>query len=95
MKLNISGLCIRLYSEDDFTNFQPYTTPELQRVSLDAVVLQMAAMGVNDPKTFPFLEPPSENAINSAVTLLQVDFIAYSFQKKHDFKFLTEFALSN
>ena len=65
------GLCIRLYSEEDFESFQPYTTPELQRVSLDAVVLQMAAMGVNDPKIFPFLEPPSENAINSAVTLLQ------------------------
>ena len=65
------GLCIRLYSEKDFDSFQPYSTPELQRVSLDAVVLQMASMGLQDPRKFPFLEAPAESAIVSAVTLLE------------------------
>ncbi|XP_075241329.1 putative ATP-dependent RNA helicase DHX34 isoform X2 [Convolutriloba macropyga] len=65
------GLCIRLYSEVDFDSFQPYSTPELQRVSLDAVILQMASMGLQDARRFPFLEAPAESAISSAVTLLE------------------------
>ena len=65
------GLCIRLYSEADFDTFQPYSTPELQRVSLGAVVLQMASMGLQDARKFPFLQSPTDAAISSAVTLLE------------------------
>ena len=47
------GVCIRLYSEDDFTSRPRYTDPEILRTNLAAVILQMAALNLGDIETFP------------------------------------------
>ena len=44
------GVCFRLYGEPDYEAFQEYSTPEIQRVPLDALVLQMISMGLPDAR---------------------------------------------
>jgi HrpA-like RNA helicase len=44
------GVCYRLYSEHDYISFQEYSTPEIRRVPLDALMLQMISMGLKDPR---------------------------------------------
>ncbi|KAG1657328.1 putative ATP-dependent RNA helicase DHX34 [Nymphon striatum] len=64
------GVCYRLYSEKEYGEMSPYSTPEIQRVPLDALILQMLAMGLPDPRKFPFIEPPSSSSIENAVVSL-------------------------
>ena len=65
------GVCIRLYSEDDFESRPRYTDPEILRTNLAAVILQMAALNLGDIETFPFLDPPDRRSIRDGVVLLQ------------------------
>ena len=66
-----SGVCYRLYSEDDFQARPAYTAPEIKRTNLAAVVLAMRAWRLGDVETFPFLEPPESRAVADAVRLLR------------------------
>lgn len=61
------GICIRLYSEADFLSRPKYTEPEIQRTSLSAVILQMAALGLGEVADFPFLDPPSPRSVSDGV----------------------------
>ncbi|XP_066127786.1 probable ATP-dependent RNA helicase DHX34 [Saccopteryx bilineata] len=65
------GVCFRLYAESDYEAFAPYAVPEIQRVALDALVLQMKSMSVGDPRTFPFIEPPPPASLETAILYLQ------------------------
>ncbi|KUI03683.1 ATP-dependent RNA helicase HrpA [Mycobacterium sp. IS-3022] len=65
------GVCIRLYSEEDFAARPRYTDPEILRTNLAAVILQMAALNLGDITTFPFLDPPDRRSIRDGVQLLQ------------------------
>ncbi len=65
------GVCIRLYSEDDFEARPRYTDPEILRTNLAAVILQMAALQLGDIEDFPFLDPPEQRSIRDGVQLLQ------------------------
>ena len=65
------GVCVRLYSEEDFTARPRYTDPEILRSSLAAVILRMAALDLSTPEEFPFVEPPSSRAIADGYQLLQ------------------------
>ena len=65
------GVCIRLYSEDDFASRPRYTDPEILRTNLAAVILQMAALQLGDIEDFPFLDPPDRRSIRDGVQLLQ------------------------
>ncbi|NXN16930.1 DHX34 helicase, partial [Indicator maculatus] len=65
------GVCYRLYAESDYDAFCPYPVPEIQRVALDSLVLQMKSMGLGDPRTFPFLEPPPSSSLEVAVRYLK------------------------
>lgn len=65
------GVCIRLYSEDDFESRPRYTDPEILRTNLAAVILQMAALALGDVEQFPFLDPPERRSVRDGVTLLQ------------------------
>ncbi|NXJ87158.1 DHX34 helicase, partial [Trogon melanurus] len=65
------GVCYRLYAESDYDAFSPYPVPEIQRVALDALVLQLKSMGLGDPRTFPFLEPPASSSLETAVRYLR------------------------
>lgn len=64
------GICIRLYSEADFAERPLYTQPEIQRANLAEVILRMKASRLGDIETFPFLNPPTPNAIQGGYTLL-------------------------
>ncbi len=65
------GVCIRLYSEQDFESRPRFTDPEILRTNLAAVILQMAALGLGDIERFPFLDPPDNRSIRDGVQLLQ------------------------
>lgn len=65
------GICIRLYSEDDFSLRPEYTEPEILRTNLAAVILQMTAAKLGDIRKFPFIDRPDERFINDGFNLLQ------------------------
>ncbi|MCZ4554067.1 ATP-dependent helicase HrpA [Rhodococcus sp. PvR044] len=65
------GICIRLYSEDDFESRPAFTEPEILRTNLASVVLQMTALGLGDIAAFPFVEAPDPRAIRDGVALLE------------------------
>jgi ATP-dependent helicase HrpA len=64
------GVCIRLYSEQDFAARPRYTDPEILRTNLAAVLLQMAALQLGDIEEFPFLDPPDRRSVRDGVQLL-------------------------
>ncbi|MEW1689947.1 ATP-dependent RNA helicase HrpA [Streptomyces sp. NPDC091265] len=65
------GICIRLYSEDDFLSRPEFTDPEILRTNLASVILQMTAAGLGDIEKFPFIDPPDHRNIRDGVQLLQ------------------------
>ncbi|MEU2124259.1 ATP-dependent RNA helicase HrpA, partial [Nocardia niwae] len=65
------GICIRLYSEDDFESRPTFTDPEILRTNLAAVILQMTALGLGDIENFPFVEAPDRRAIRDGIALLE------------------------
>jgi len=66
-----AGICIRLYSENDYLSRPEFTEPEILRTNLASVILQMAALGLGDIAGFPFVEPPDRRNIRDGVTLLE------------------------
>jgi len=64
------GVCIRLYSEDDFDARPEFTEPEIQRTNLASVILQMTARDLGAIETFPFLDPPDSRSIRDGVARL-------------------------
>ena len=64
------GVCFRLYSEEDYLSRAAFTDPEIRRVNLASVVLQMQAFGLGNIQTFPFIDPPDPRAIKDALRLL-------------------------
>ncbi|NKB31686.1 MAG: ATP-dependent RNA helicase HrpA [Pseudomonadales bacterium] len=65
-----AGICIRLYSEQDYHSRPKYTDPEIKRTNLASVILQMLALRLGDVEQFPYLEPPERKAINDGFKLL-------------------------
>ncbi|MEU2872943.1 ATP-dependent RNA helicase HrpA [Streptomyces olivoreticuli] len=64
------GICIRLYSEDDFLSRPEFTDAEILRTNLASVILQMTAAGLGDIERFPFIDPPDRRNIKDGVDLL-------------------------
>lgn len=65
-----SGICFRLYTEDDYLNRPAYTDPEILRVGLAGVILQMKALSIGDVEDFCFLDPPSKRAVDEGYRVL-------------------------
>ena len=65
------GICIRLYSEEDFNNRPEFTDPEILRTNLASVILQMMALGLDDIEAFPFVDAPDKRHIQDGVKLLE------------------------
>jgi ATP-dependent helicase HrpA len=65
------GLCIRLYSEEDFLSRPEFTVPEIQRTNLAAVILQMQALSLGDIDEFPFLDAPDSRFVSDGFRLLE------------------------
>ena len=64
------GVCIRLYSEDDFENRPEYTEPEILRTNLASVILQMASLRLGTVENFDFIEPPDSRLVKDGRKLL-------------------------
>lgn len=64
------GICYRLYSPKDFEGFADFSTPEIQRVSLESLILNMISMGLQDVRKFPFLESPDLSNIENTLKCL-------------------------
>ncbi|MEL7047013.1 MAG: helicase-related protein, partial [Pseudomonadota bacterium] len=65
------GVCLRLYSEEDFLARGAFTDPEIRRSNLAAVVLTMLKLGLGDVEKFPFLEPPDARLVRDGYRLLE------------------------
>ncbi|MCK9398351.1 MAG: ATP-dependent RNA helicase HrpA, partial [Methylobacter sp.] len=64
------GICIRLYSHDDYLARPEFTEPEIMRTNLSAVILQMISLNLGDIEDFPFIEPPEDKMIRDGKTVL-------------------------
>ena len=65
-----AGVCIRLFSEEDFNSRTEFTDPEIVRSNLAAVILRMASLNLGDVAAFPFLEMPDSRYINDGFQVL-------------------------
>jgi ATP-dependent helicase HrpA len=66
-----AGVCIRLYSEDDYLGRPEFTPPEIKRSNLAEVILRMLYLRLGDIRDFPFLDPPSPAAIKDGFNILR------------------------
>ena len=64
------GVCIRLYSEEDFTGRPQFTEPEILRTNLASVILQMANLRLGSVDDFAFIEPPDSRLVTDGHKLL-------------------------
>jgi ATP-dependent helicase HrpA len=67
----MDGICIRLYTSEDYLSRAPFTLPEIKRSNLAGVILTMIAYSLGDIETFPFLEPPSRQAVTEGYAQLR------------------------
>ncbi|ENV08793.1 ATP-dependent helicase HrpA [Acinetobacter higginsii] len=65
-----AGVCIRLYSEEDFLSRPEFTEPEIKRTNLASVILQMQSLGLGNLEDFDFIEPPDFRLVNDGRKLL-------------------------
>ncbi len=65
------GVCVRLYSQDDYESRPEFSEPEILRTNLAAVLLRMRALGIRDLDAFPFLDPPARRDVNDGLRLLR------------------------
>jgi ATP-dependent helicase HrpA len=66
-----SGVCFRLYEEQDYEARPAHTDPEIKRISLAGVILRMKALRLGDIEHFPFLDPPEPRAIAEGYRVLE------------------------
>ncbi len=68
------GICVRLYSEEDFNERPAFTEPEILRTNLAAVILQMTTLRLGDIQSFPFLAEPDHKMIRDGIkTLIELN----------------------
>ncbi len=65
------GVCVRLYSREDFEGRPRFTAPEVRRTNLASVILRMAASGLGRVDEFAFLDPPERRFVNDGYRLLR------------------------
>lgn len=64
------GKCFRLYQESSFERLFDSTVPEIKRLDLSNVILQLKALGVDDIFGFDFMEKPDEKAVTRSLETL-------------------------
>jgi ATP-dependent RNA helicase DHX8/PRP22 len=65
-----AGVTFRLYTEEAFHKLAANSLPEILRVNLAQVVLQLKGMGITDPASFDFVTPPDQASLVRATKLL-------------------------
>jgi ATP-dependent helicase HrpA len=66
-----SGVCLRLYSEEDYASRPEFTDPEIKRTNLAAVILQMLRLNLGEVASFPFINPPDPRMVRDGYKLLE------------------------
>lgn len=64
------GICVRLYSEEDYLQRERFTTPEIRRTNLASVVLQTESLKLGSIEDFPFIDPPRPEAVRDGYKTL-------------------------
>ncbi len=64
------GICIRLYSEEDFLARPAFTDPEIKRTSLASAILQMKQLNLGEIDRFPFIDPPEPRMVKDGLKAL-------------------------
>ncbi|XP_045775996.1 probable ATP-dependent RNA helicase DHX34 isoform X1 [Maniola jurtina] len=65
------GVCYRIYSEQQYTDLETFSTPEVSRVPLASLLLLMSSLGVSDVRRFPFIDAPPGDAVEDAILELK------------------------
>ncbi len=68
-------MCYRLYTEKDFLKLKEDTVPEIKRCNLASEILQLKAIGIEDPTKFDFIESPSIDASMYSAHLPSPDYV--------------------
>nr|CAD2174188.1 unnamed protein product [Meloidogyne enterolobii] len=77
------GVCFRLYSEEEFSKMEDFTLPEIKRVSLDTLILQILDMNMQiDVRDFPFLESPEIGPLNQTLESLKSQGVVNALNEK-------------
>ncbi|PXF56630.1 MAG: ATP-dependent RNA helicase HrpA [Deltaproteobacteria bacterium] len=66
-----AGVCVRLYSEEDYEDRPEYTLPEIRRSNLAEVILRLYSMKLGPVDKFPFVDAPSPQTIKEGFTTLR------------------------
>lgn len=66
------GRCLRLWTEAEQLQRRPHETPEILRLDLSAIVLELRAWGLRDLAALRWLDPPRESSLRSAEALLEL-----------------------
>ena len=64
------GVCVRVYSQEDYENREEFTTPEIRRTNLASVILQAKVLGLGNVEKIPFLDPPRPDSIRDGYKTL-------------------------
>ncbi len=64
------GICVRLYTEEDFRSRPEFTTPEIRRTNLAGTILQLLSLKLGNVEDFPFIDPPNSEAIRDGYKTL-------------------------
>ncbi|MFH1154119.1 MAG: ATP-dependent RNA helicase HrpA [Pseudomonadota bacterium] len=71
-----NGICIRLYTQEDYGTRPLFTSPEILRSNLAEVILRMISLNLGDVGSFPFVDAPSPRSVRDGFdTLLELDAI--------------------
>ncbi|MGA2780752.1 MAG: ATP-dependent RNA helicase HrpA [Smithella sp.] len=65
-----NGICIRLYSQEDFSQKPLYTPPEIMRSNLAGVILRMLSLNLGSVNSFPFVDRPQPKSIRDGIDIL-------------------------
>ncbi len=65
------GICFRLYSKENYDEFADYPVPEIQRIPLESIILQIKSLLLGDPRHFDFIEKPTIESIEQAILNLK------------------------
>jgi ATP-dependent helicase HrpA len=66
-----NGICIRLYSQEDFSQKPLYTPPEIMRSNLAGVILRMLSLNLGAVTSFPFVDRPQPKSIRDGIDILR------------------------
>ena len=66
-----SGICYRLYDEQDYEQMELIIQPEIHRIHLGIVILQLVSSGINDVLTCDLIDRPDKDCVAKSMQALE------------------------